>query len=278
MACDPATQVDLLLSHETLLQQAVTRVTHDQRTRTVIVSEDGVGSTAFVDRLRQRLAERTGSGEVLATCAPAIHVRAKHTPAAFCVEVLRAALFMRKSYEVRAIAADTLADSHAITSLVGAVATLGAFWDRVALIVEERQRIDSASECRQSGPNGSTPTHEAGYVPTPSASALLQLAAVAIRVAARELDRGLVFFVELPSAVSLDDGRLAAGLCQDVRDLLLTDSSRWVVSGSRHADRLILRASSQVRSIFPMPLVVPPSWGDEVGVAGARLGRTAKDK
>lgn len=82
-------------------------------------------------------------------CAPAIHMKAAHGAAAFCAEALSAILFMRGTQEVCPIAAETFVHMHAITSLVGKVATPAAFRDRVSLIVEKRHRIDSVSDHRR---------------------------------------------------------------------------------------------------------------------------------
>jgi len=53
----PETGIDLFVGSEALLQQAVTLVTHDQRTHTVIVGDRGVGTTSSTACARASLKE-----------------------------------------------------------------------------------------------------------------------------------------------------------------------------------------------------------------------------
>lgn len=199
--------------------------------RAIVQGAPGVGKTTFVNRLKVALAEH----DVLTHELP-VRTQPGLTPRQFCAEVLRVLV------QIRSSAADGLASDDA------------AFWRRIGRVVEGEDSVAGGVSIGSVGVQ-----RELVRIPAEVADlSLVSDVVTAIgRLTARRGRRVLIHVDNLEN-LSREDARAAAGLMQDVRDVLLADGGHWLFVGAADVEHTVFRTSAQVGGIVPLATTLMP--------------------
>lgn len=280
---DAARPISLFVGREREMQLLGGQIVGSASSRAVVQGPAGVGKTSFVNRLKVALAEHADT-PVLTHEQP-VRVVPGMTPRQFCAEVLRVLLQIQATTAAAGAPGQPRRSGRAAATAIAAGLRAdvapddpAAFWRRVGRIVEGE---DSVAGGVTLGPVGA----QRARTRIPAEVADLSLAddvARAIRLLAGDgpRRRRLLLHVNNLENLSRKDARYAAGLFQDVRDLLLAEHGHWLFVGAGELEQTVFRTAAQLGGIVPFAVTLGPLAPDEVAellerrYAHLRRGRT----
>jgi hypothetical protein len=260
-ALDPAEDsraihpISLFVGRTAELQMIGSQVIGASSSRAILTGGPGVGKTSLVNRLKASLA----SQGVLTHTAP-VRVVSGMTPRHFEAEVLRVLLQMR-------------AGEQAVTPLPAQSTRLGeeqaddeVFWRRVGRLIMGEDSVAGGVSLGGFGAQS-----EAIRIPAEvNNTSLTTEVTEACRRLSRNGRRRILLHVNNMENLSSADASAAASLMQQVRDTLLANFAHWVFVGATGIDRTVFGGSSQVSSIIPLTVSLPPLTPTEVADLLAR--------
>ena len=238
----------------------ITRLTHDEQTRVVVLGAPGVGKTTLMNRILADL--RAPDGMRLAWLVPElapINLPSATTLPDFCIEVLRHTLDLRR--QVFAIARKTgragrATAKQATVRARRAIAPGHDVWDVVSRVVEGALTV-SPQVFGFGATTQFTP-------PVAGAAGWVPLTQQALAALAAESGREILLAVNNAENLAGTLVERAQEVLVDARDIFLTPHTHWMFVGTPDFfDRVIL-PRRQLAGIMQHPVLLPPLGADAV--------------